>query len=136
MMTFETFIHQHAMLGISFEAYLYRMADRFSANYQGGYWKSKTLEGCHDFFYLELDDDTLYTISNDQNDYDKGPMDSKVYSLSIFAYALNTFGYHLYNQGRIDASEVFFRMYQLVFANALVILGDEEKHAQFYWLLD
>lgn len=135
-MTFENFIDQHKIIGVMFEAYLYKTADKFSANYQGGYWQSKNIEGVENFFYLELDNDTMYTIKNAHNYYDKGSMDSKVYSLSVFAYALNTFGYHLYHQGRIEASEDFFRIYHRVMENALNILKDEEKHAQFYWFLD
>lgn len=136
MTTFDTFIRKQKLLGVQFEQFLYRMADKFSASYKGGYWKSKNLEGVENFFYLELDDDVMYEIRNDENCYDKGAMDSKTFSLAIFAYALNIFGYHIYNQGKIEASKDFFDLHNFVMANALTILGDEEKHSQFYWFLD
>lgn len=135
-MTFDKFINKTKLLGVMFEQFLYRTADKFSTNYKGGYWKSKNIEGFENFFYVELDDDVMYEIRNDQNHYDKGAMDSKTFSLAIFAYALNTFGYHLYSQGKIEASKDFFDLYNFVMANALNILGDEEKHSQFYWFLD
>lgn len=136
-MSFEAFVAQHKMVGIWFESYLYFLADTFSEDYHGGFWKSKNLESQENlaFFYLELDDDAMYRIRNVRNDYDKGPMDSKTFSLALFAYALNTFGYTLYEKA-MPQSELFFEMYHCVMKHALEILGDEQKHSQFYWFLD
>lgn len=136
MLTFDKFVDKHGMLGFQFEQFLYRTADKFSANYKGGVWESKTLEGFENFFYLELDDDVMYEIRNDQNYYDKGAMDGKTFSLAIFAYALNIFGYHIYNKGLTEASEEFFDLYNFVMRNSEQILGDEKKHSRFYWFLD
>lgn len=78
--------------GPQFESYLYRTAEHFSADYAGGMWISKKIEGePKDMFYLELIKDSSFETRNTLNFYDSGDMDSLTFSLSIFAFTLSTF---------------------------------------------
>ena len=134
-MDFEAFCTKHKMIGFQFEQYLYNVARHFSENYNGGYWESKVIEEEASVFYLELDDDTKYEIRNTINGYDEGDMDSKTFSLAIFAFALNNFGFKLYEDERPEAQE-FFDLYNFVMRHSYAILNDEDKHLQFYNFLD
>lgn len=130
---FENFVSHHKMVGLQFEQFLFRTADRFSADYDGGHWDSCQVEG-FDGFYLDLDDGKSYEIQNTENYYDAGPMESKTFSLAIFAYALNIFGFDLLRKG-MKQSDNFFNLFHYIMQIAPEVL-DEEEQKKFYAFLD
>ena len=134
-MNFETFCAKHKIIGFQFEQYLYNVARHFSGNYNGGYWESKIVENDESGFYLELNDNTEYEIINSINGYDEGNMDSKTFSLAISAFALNNFGFKLYEDERPEAQE-FFDLFNFIMRHSYEILNDDDKHSQFHYFLD
>lgn len=136
----EHLIHKYGTQGVAFEQAIYRVAEHFSANYDGGFWESKTLtddEGNEiDGFYLELSDDDEYEIRNCQNGYSSGNMDAKTFSLAIFTFTCNLIGSQAYEHGDEDFANDLFDLQYFCQQNALKILGCEKKHAQYYWFLD
>jgi hypothetical protein len=145
MRNLEDLVNKYGTKGILFEQFIYRMAERFSKEYSGGVWSSKQVahtentasdvDSVHGF-YLELDDDKMYSIQNTENGYDNGEMDSKTFSLCIFVYACNIAGFHAHERGELDFAQDLFKLYYYCQTNALNILQDEKKHSQYYWFLD
>lgn len=136
MKSLDTLMEKHGILGVQFEQFLYRMADNFSKDYNGGFWKAKQVEGDESGFYLSLDNDTTYTIQNTQNQYSSGDMDSETFALSIFAFACNIAGCQAYEKGNEAFADDLLELFGYCQRNALEILGDEKKHAQYHWFLD
>lgn len=136
MKNLEQLIQKHGAHGVAFEQFIYRMADYFSLQYAGGYWESKQVED-EEGFFLSLDDEIMYSIRNTQNSYSSGDIDSKTFSLAIFAFACNIAGNQAYNNGNTAFAEDLFDLFCFCKRNALAILdNDEKRHAQYYWFLD
>lgn len=136
MTKLEQLINKHGQKGIMFEQSIYRIAEHFSPEYNGGYWESMQVVDDESGFYLKLDDDTSYSIRNTQNGYDKGDMDSLTFGLAIFSFACNYVGNLAYEDGDEDFADDLFKLQYFCQAHALRILGDEKRHAQYHWFLD
>jgi len=127
---------------IAFERFLFKTAEKFSPDYDGGCWKDKKIDEKDSYFYVELDDNKEYNIRETQNYYDAGAMDSKTFSLSIWTYSLNLFGNYLYSLNEDGVADIFFQLYYYVLDNQEIILGmskDNEENApltQFNAFLD
>lgn len=134
MKNLQELIDKHGTKALNFERYLYSLAEHFSADYAGGLWKSKTDE--KDGFFLLLEGNSTFTIRNTINYYDSGSMDSKTFSLAIFALAVNTAGTQARNNEDKVLSDDLFDLFFYCQNNAMKILGDEKKHAQYHWFLD
>lgn len=134
MKNLEELIEKTGIVGVQFESYLYKVAEHFSKDYNGGYWKSYTHEDLPGFYML-FDKKNMYEIRNDQNGYDKGSMDAKTFSLSIWAFALNMFALQLWEKGHDKLADDFFMLFRTARDVSLLILN-EEQHSQLFWFLD
>lgn len=130
------FVNKHGSRGVIFEQFLYRMADNFSEDYDGGCWESKKATEDESWFYLGLNDNKTYKIRNTANYYDSGDMDAKTFSLAIFAFACNVAGTDAHYKGMTELSEDLFELFRYCQRNAHEILGDDVKLSQYHWFLD
>lgn len=138
MKKLEDLYKKHEESAFNFENYLYRTAEHYSGDYQSGTWSSNTLKSEEtdeilDGFYMTMKGDKTYTIRNDQNYYSSGEMDSKTFSLSMWAMALNHFGLFLYERGMEEVAELYFELYHYVQDNCAAILNEEQlkKYSEF-----
>lgn len=140
MKNLEDLAKKYGFKGVAFEQSIYKVAEHYSKDYNGGMWESKTLtddEGNEiDGFYLNLRTDKSYEIRETQNQYTAGDMDSLTFGLAIFSHTCNMYGCLVYENGDTEFANDLFDLQQFCQDNALKILGDEKKHAQYYWFLD
>lgn len=132
MKNLEQLFDDYGLEAIKYEQYLYQSATHFSDDYKGGFWESFNIEGDNGFCLL-LNDEKKYHI---KSDYGELVLDSKAFSLAIFAYSANMYGWHLWERDKTSkfASELF-DLYHFTMRNAHKILKKNELK-NFYIFLD
>ena len=103
MKNLDELMEKHGPVAVQFESYLYNTASYYSEDYKGGVWTSISKENKNKFC-LAIDDSKTYKIRNCPNFdifQEDVEMDSKTFSLTMFAMAVNIFGNHLYSDAQI-----------------------------------
>jgi hypothetical protein len=128
MKNLDELIELQGTVAIQFEPNIFNVAAHYSENYNGGYWKSYQVENDADeadLFYMMLDDGKEYVIQNCGNFYEPVVMDSKTYSLTVWAHVCNLFGLKLYEDGEEDLAQVYFSLQYYAMRNAEQVLGKD-----------
>lgn len=132
MKNLEQLFDTYGLEVIKFEQYLYQSATHFSDDYKGGLWESLNVKG-DSGFYLLLNDEKTYHL---KSDYGELAVNSKTFSLAVFAYSVNMYGWYLYERDNTSrfATELFY-LYHFTMRNAHKILKKNELKS-FYLFLD
>lgn len=122
-----------------FERTLFAYAKYFSEDYDGGIWKSNILlnedNEKMDGFYLTLDD-KQYKLRNTPNELNFDSLQSKTFTLVVFAMTTNHAGLNFYKNGKEKSAEILFELFYFVRNNIEKILDDEEERIKFFKFID
>lgn len=132
---FNSFLKEQGLFGIQFESFLSSLAHNFSADYNSGIWQ-ETAFGEDGGFFLDLKDNKEYVITNTQNYYNAGSMNSRTFSIAILLMALNLFGEKLYTNGKEEMAANFFNLYYKITDNLSTILENSDDRAKLFAFLD
>lgn len=69
-----------------FEMTVYGFADRFSSDYNGGFWKFYTVEP--EGFYIAPESETPFKVANDMN-YFEGELSADAFGIALCLFALS-----------------------------------------------
>lgn len=124
MKNLEQLFDVYGFEALGFEQALFKVAKHFSPDYTGGMWESCNVIG-EDGFYLLLDDKNTYRLTS--SDGASMVVDSKTFSLAIFAYTANLYGWQVYEKNKTSkfASELF-GLYHFTMRNAGKVLNNKQ----------
>jgi hypothetical protein len=124
---------------IFFEKNLFGLANHFSENYNGAVWESNTLlneEGLlKNGFYVSINNNKKYIIRNSPNQLNFNSLESKTFSVIVFAMATTLVGNRLYDLGKEDSANILFELFYFTKDNINNIL-DKEEVKKFYSFID
>lgn len=124
MKNLEQLFDVYGFEALGFEQALFKVAKHFSPDYTGGMWYSCNIEG-DDGFYLLLDDTNTFRLTSSEGN--TMVVDDKTFSLAIFAYTANIYGWQIYgkNPSSKFASELF-GLYHFTMRNASKVLNNKQ----------